>query len=1040
MRTKLTKIALIAGLGLAVVIAVSCSEAGIPDAQGCTVEPKAEGGYDVLCAGKKVGELKNGVNGEKGEQGEKGEPGESGAAGPAGGQKGDKGDRGDPGSTGKEGPSGPSGPRGEKGEKGDSGPQGQAGPQGPQGPAGKDGTSITAKGTTSTMPPSGKQGDFWVYEGETNATYTKGNGYIYDGSKWVSIGQIQGNGTGSGPTGPQGPAGPQGPKGDTGADGVKGDKGDKGDTGATGLQGPQGPKGDTGAKGDKGDKGDPGAAGKDGNNGKDGTNGKDGIGITAKGFTPSLLTSGNNQGDFWVYTGTSGKYEQGHGYIWDTDHWVDIGQIQGKDGKDGTGITLKGTVSNPEALHSKDRNVGDLYTVTGNGTISGDTHLFEGQSYSTGDGYVWNGTHWQNVGPIQGQQGPQGPKGEQGLQGEKGNTGAKGDKGDKGETGAIGLQGPQGPKGEQGLKGDTGPQGEKGDTGPKGDKGDKGDSGAKGDKGADGVGCELIPISGGSGVNIKCGNQEYPLLNGAGSGGCNIKNPDDSKYYIIDCGGTAQEYWGKAWCNGEVYNPNASYCEGDVIKDRKLNTDFPLGTSFTPQTLGLNPGRYTSELNFNWYSGTSSASSSIVRVFKNGYHIKDFSGTSNSASSSYLQHKVTITGLEPGAKYTYRVSNNGTNWSADEYEFKVPTPGPFKFAAISDVQPSCSSTATNKCIDATLNPWKSIATKLCNAGATLIVNSGDHTENGRENEFDGYFSPPELRSIPTAPVMGNHDMQTTTNFNYHFNLPNIQVNPTAKYKGERTNNYYFLYNRVLFINLNTSPYVWDPAGGYIGRPTGQTAEQDIEAAKKYVADFRSTIDAAKNAHSPLQYDFIVVTHHKSTNSVTNCTNDDCSGPSTNRNGHTLDDDIIAYIGAGFQKLMTEKGVDLVLTGHNHIYVRSQLMYNDHPSSGENANKGTLYLTLKPAGMTRNYAGDYIGYYDTNIFRDVYPYIIKDSGITRNDKKLYLPESYANHSLYNGTDPGYSIIEVNGKNMKINIYEHDGRLFEYIELTPTLPKL
>jgi len=61
MKSKLTKI----GLGLSLAFTLSCSG---NDGASCTVQPNANG-YDVLCDGKKVGELSNGEKGETGAAG-----------------------------------------------------------------------------------------------------------------------------------------------------------------------------------------------------------------------------------------------------------------------------------------------------------------------------------------------------------------------------------------------------------------------------------------------------------------------------------------------------------------------------------------------------------------------------------------------------------------------------------------------------------------------------------------------------------------------------------------------------------------------------------------------------------------------------------------------------------------------------------------------------------------------------------------------------------------------------------------------------------
>jgi len=431
------------------------------------------------------------------------------------------------------------------------------------------------------------------------------------------------------------------------------------------------------------------------------------------------------------------------------------------------------------------------------------------------------------------------------------------------------------------------------------------------------------------------------------------------------------------------------------------------GTEFTPTTLGLNPGRYTSEMNFNWYSGNGAGTNkSFVRLLKDDYHIKDFKGTYGTAGTGNRQHKVTITGLEPDVKYTYRVSNDSTNWS-DSYTFKTAPIGSFKFAAVSDIQPSCSDACPTD-EGSEIYIWNKTVTKIANAGVTLIVNAGDHVMNGRESEYEGYFYPSQLRSIPTAPVMGNHDTYTE-NFNYHFNLPNI-VKGTAPYTGQA--NYYFLYNRVLFIGLNTS----------------EESNSDVDTdhnASKFITDFKNTFVAARKAHSPIQYDFIVVTHHRSTNSVQD-------------GGHALEATTLAYQDAGLQRIMTENGVDLVITGHDHIYVRSKLMYNDTVSTN---GAGTYYLTIKPGSGTDGRGRD-IGFAKTtaDYYKDNYPWL------TREIDEKYFPISYGKHLAYNKDDPGYAIFEVSGTGynakMVVKVYEYpytNTNPSDTFTITPTLSK-
>jgi len=313
-----------------------------------------------------------------------------------------------------------------------------------------------------------------------------------DSQQWVSTTRQGDKGdkgdpsTIPGPTGATGPIGPAGPIGITGPAGsaatisvgtvstsapgspavvqnvgtpdaailnftlASGPKGDKGDTGNTGPAGPQGIQGPVGVQGVKGDTGAVGPIGLTGPIGPKGDQGIQGI----KG----------DKGD---------KGDQGIQGI------QGLKGDQGIQGPVGSSIVVKGSVANAAALPAAGNTVADMWITI-----------------DTGNGHVWDGTKFIDIGRVQGPAGPQGVKGDTGAVGPTGPQGLKGDKGDqgiqglKGDTGAAGadsvVPGPAGPKGDAGAKGDQGIQGIQGPKGDTGDKGDKGDTGAAGAQGVQG--------------------------------------------------------------------------------------------------------------------------------------------------------------------------------------------------------------------------------------------------------------------------------------------------------------------------------------------------------------------------------------------------------------------------------------------------------------------------------------------------------------------------------------------------------------------------
>jgi microcystin-dependent protein len=148
-----------------------------------------------------------GPEGPKGDDGDVGPEGPEGPVGPAATIAVGTVTTGEPGTSVSVSNSGTSGaavldftiPRGAVGEPGEIGPEG---PEGPEGPRGLDGASVVLKGAVNlftNLPTTGNtQGDLYVVQND-------GNGYVWDGSDWVNVGQIRGP---KGDTGSQGPAGP----------------------------------------------------------------------------------------------------------------------------------------------------------------------------------------------------------------------------------------------------------------------------------------------------------------------------------------------------------------------------------------------------------------------------------------------------------------------------------------------------------------------------------------------------------------------------------------------------------------------------------------------------------------------------------------------------------------------------------------------------------------------------------------------------------------------------------------------------------------
>lgn len=178
------------------------------------------------------------------------------------------------GATGPAGPIGPAGATGAQGVAGTTGATGLTGAAGVKGDPGQDGadgqdgvdgSGVTILGSdtiTNILQKTGNHGDMWISTttgiDANGHPVAIGDGIVFDGTHWLTVGPIRGpkgDKGDKGDTGDQGIQGIQGITGATGTQGIQGVKGDKGDIGLTGPIGPTGIKGDTGDKGDKGDTG-----------------------------------------------------------------------------------------------------------------------------------------------------------------------------------------------------------------------------------------------------------------------------------------------------------------------------------------------------------------------------------------------------------------------------------------------------------------------------------------------------------------------------------------------------------------------------------------------------------------------------------------------------------------------------------------------------------------------------------------------------------------------------------------------------------------
>ena len=312
------------------------------------------------------------------------------------------------------------------------------------------------------------------------------------------------------------------------------------------------------------------------------------------------------------------------------------------------------------------------------------------------------------------------------------------------------------------------------------------------------------------------------------------------------------------------------------------------------------------------------------QALKDLYELKDMSNS-----------QVNIKNLKPNTKYMYRVYN-GNGKKSQVFEFTTQPKGGFTFVLAGDPQIGAGKFYADR------DKWeKALGTiKKQVPQMSFLYSLGDQVNeytSKSELEYSGYIERENAKGITFATLIGNHDSQANS-YSQHFALPNLQ----AEGKTEAGSNYYFVYNNTLFIQLNSNNM--------------NTAE--------HKATIEKAIEMTKNQNIKWK---VVGFHHAIYSAAT----------------HANDDDIIKRR-AEYPALMKQYGIDLIVSGHDHVYTRSRMMnggvaiesernFTDKskeegkvPSKYVNP-KGQLYLTANSASGSKHY--DLVEFKDYMAVRD-----------------------------------------------------------------------
>lgn len=257
---------------------------------------------------------------------------------------------------------------------------------------------------------------------------------------------------------------------------------------------------------------------------------------------------------------------------------------------------------------------------------------------------------------------------------------------------------------------------------------------------------------------------------------------------------------------------------------------------------------------------------------------------------------VNLNDLTPKTKYIYRIIKDNEVLS-EIYNFETASKedDEFSFLFITDPQYYDEEGA---------QIFNTIAERhIKNDDVKFAFITGDISDKGGNSSYwDMFYTKSSIKKIPFAATVGNHDYydsKTTRTDNYIFN--NFFYNPQNGPEHVKGSSYYFVYNQALFIMLDSEE------------------KYNTEEQKQWVRDVCKSVDCS----------YIIVGCHKSAYPA---------GPYV-----SLGKTFIAEWGPVFDECQ----VDLVLSGHDHVFTRTKNLVNGEPT--DEKYKGTVYIEGGAAG-------------------------------------------------------------------------------------------
>lgn len=284
-------------------------------------------------------------------------------------------------------------------------------------------------------------------------------------------------------------------------------------------------------------------------------------------------------------------------------------------------------------------------------------------------------------------------------------------------------------------------------------------------------------------------------------------------------------------------------------------------------------------------------------------------------SNSFETHKryvckATIDDLNSATKYIYKIVSG--KYNSETYHFTTAgLTNTWNFLAFTDFQcknNNISHPLIRQMLDIGNNP-------------NLVICSGDEIDTaGDESDWDWFFNKDEtiFTNFIYASSPGDHEYWGASidgkypQYSQPWTYNKLFTYPQNGCAEAKNSNYYFYYNNVLFVSLDM----------------GDSNTVSSTKIAKEAAWMKETIKKLEGT-----YQYLVVFDHKSIYGA-----------------YVEDSGVHKTITPQWYPIFDECNVDLVLSGHDHMYSRTYRLYNNKVTSSQT--KGTYYLDMGSSGDKR----------------------------------------------------------------------------------------